>query len=201
MTTLPLGPLRRARRCTLVAIVGLVLTAIGSAGPWITTLLGSIDGLNADGRVTIGLTAFAAVALAVSRARFAGWTLALVAAALAAAAAGYDAADVGQALSTPQLADWTSTGWGLYATLTGSCIAVAALTCGLSATWASRKARRTVSQPASAAQTRLPTQAPASPRQPVAEPTRTDTMLGRLLVAAGGIAILASVAAVHLFGA
>jgi hypothetical protein len=117
------------RLSTAVAMLGLVVVAIGSVGPWIDTVLGSAGGLLGDGRITIGAAVLGAIALAVARGRTWGRVIAWFAAAVALTTAGYDFFHIRHeavraTLFGHQIAD---VGWGPIAVMIGAAVTSAAV--------------------------------------------------------------------------
>jgi hypothetical protein len=162
---------------TAIAVLGLVLAAIGSIGAWATVFgLFSVDGTAGDGRITLGLAAFGVVALLVGRGASLASALAALVALAVVAVAIVDLVDLSH-VSGPTLGHAVSAGWGLYAVLAGGIIAVGAI--------ASEANVRLTAPPVA----QLPTTAQLS-----------TTIAGNAIVLVGGVAMVASVVAVHVFG-
>jgi hypothetical protein len=111
---------------TAIAVPALVLIAIGSLGPWVTTVLGSAIGTRGDGKLTLGLAVVALLAIAIGRARGTGVIVAGLAAAGALGVAAYDLVHIQHEayLFDAQIA---SAGWGVYVSLIGAAVAVVGL--------------------------------------------------------------------------
>jgi hypothetical protein len=117
------------RLTTAAALAGFIGVAVGSLGPWITTVLGSADGTRGDGKITLIAAGVGALAVLLDRGSGIGVFFAGLAALAAAATSGYDIvhierATAGIALFGNRLA---TAGWGVYITFAGSLIALAAL--------------------------------------------------------------------------
>jgi hypothetical protein len=119
---------------TVGAYAGLALVAVGSIGPWITTPLASVGGLDRDGKWTILLAAFAAFQLW-HWGRY-GKGLAAIACALILAAGIYDAIDIHDKAAKITLygTQLAHVGWGVYAVIAGAALTLAVL-------WKGRPAR------------------------------------------------------------
>jgi hypothetical protein len=117
------------RLTTAAALAGFIGAAVGSLGPWITTVLGSADGTRGDGKITLIAAGVGALAMLVDRGSGVGASFAVLAALAAAATSGYDIVHIerttaGIAFFGNRLA---TAGWGVYVTFAGSLIALAAL--------------------------------------------------------------------------
>ena len=55
------------RLSSAVGVLGFVAAAVGSVGPWITTVLGSVAGTHGDGKITLAAAVVGVVALGVIR--------------------------------------------------------------------------------------------------------------------------------------
>lgn len=127
--------LGRVRLLTALAVLGALLTVIGSLGPWVTTAFGqSVSGVHgtADGWLTLGASAAALLVLGIARGRRWRLIVAWVAMLGALAVACLDVAKVGYAASKVTLFGHqvATTGWGLYLTVGGALLAAISLATG-----------------------------------------------------------------------
>jgi hypothetical protein len=111
-----------------VPAVGIGLLVIGAIGPWAKVLSFTQNGLDADGVLTLGLAVVAAVFVGLAfRAKTAPNKFALgVPGALCLAIAILDIIDVKDAIDEIGSGFEASVGWGLWMTLVGSIVLVAA---------------------------------------------------------------------------
>ena len=124
--------LSRLRASTALAVLGSVMVIVGSLGPWLSTVLGSVSGVqgSADGRLTLGAGVVAMLALAAGRGRQWGSLLAGMALLAALGVACFDTARVVYETSKLTVFGYrvAGAGWGLYLTVAGAAIGVVALT-------------------------------------------------------------------------
>jgi hypothetical protein len=117
------------RLTTAAALAGFIGVAVGSLGPWITTVLGSADGTRGDGKITLIAAGVGALTMLLDRGSGIGVFFAGLAALAAAATSGYDIVHIERA--TAGIAYFgnrlATAGWGVYITFAGSLIALAAL--------------------------------------------------------------------------
>lgn len=111
-----------------VALLGALVVAAGSLGPWIETFLGSVSGMRGDGRLTLlaAVVAFTFTLLWSRRAGTARAAIALLAAVGAGAVAVIDISNINEELSGKELlgTQIATVGWGLYAVVVGSAMVV-----------------------------------------------------------------------------
>lgn len=114
---------------TAAALLGFLLVGAGSVGPWVETLLGSLGGLEGDGRITIVAAATGLLALVVGHGRRARQIVAALAAVVALVTAGYDFTRIRDAVAGATLFGHrvADVGWGPLAVLAGAVIALVAL--------------------------------------------------------------------------
>ena len=110
-----------------VALLGAVVMAVGSIGPWITAFGGlvSVAGTTGDGKSTLGCALVAAAATIGANAGYSVGILATIAAAVGCGVGVYDLSHL--ANITGQADGLAQTGWGLYAVVVGGGIAAVAL--------------------------------------------------------------------------
>jgi hypothetical protein len=120
------------RITTAVAVLGIIVLAVGSLGPWLTTFLGSVEGIRGDGKITLGAAGVAALALLLSRGRTAGIIIAGLAAFGGLGVAGYNLVHIQHAATRATLFghQLATAGWGVYVALIGAAVAVVALALG-----------------------------------------------------------------------
>lgn len=130
--------LGRVRLTTALAALGAVITAGGSIGPWVSTALGSVSGLNGggDGWVTLGASVTAMLALLGARAGRAGYVVAFLAFLAALAVACLDGAKIVYVSSKLTLFGHqiATAGWGLYLTAAGALLGAVSLAAAAVAT-------------------------------------------------------------------
>lgn len=125
--------LGKVRVSTAIVVLGLLGIAIGSVGPWVTTILGSVGGLHGDGRITLGAAAVALLALwlstVVTRGRPILLAIAGLAILVALAGAGYDVIHIEHAARGITLFGHrvARAGWGVYLVAGSAGVALAAL--------------------------------------------------------------------------
>lgn len=117
------------RLSTAIAVLGFIVVAVGSIGPWVDTFIGSADGLRGDGRISLGAAIVAVAVLATGRGRPWAQVVAWIAAAVALGTAGYDFVHIRHeatraVLFGHQIAD---VGWGPVAVIGGATLALTAL--------------------------------------------------------------------------
>lgn len=114
---------------TAVASLGFVVVGAGSVGPWVQTFLGSLGGLQGDGRITIAAAAVGVLALMLGRGRRAGKIIAALVAVVALVTAAYDFARIRDAVAGATLFGHrvADVGWGPLAVLAGAVLALVAL--------------------------------------------------------------------------
>jgi hypothetical protein len=108
---------------SLAVFIGLLIAAVGSVAPWVTTPLSSASGINGDGKITIGLAAIAGLVL-FGRGRSRQAVLALLS--LGVAGVGiYDAIHIHRAAAHVTLfgQQLAHVGWGVYAVIAGGVLA------------------------------------------------------------------------------
>jgi hypothetical protein len=120
------------RLTTAIAVVGLVGVIVGSLGPWITTVLGSLPGYRGDGRISLGCAIVAILLLIVpvrQQAKLPATVLAFLFTIGAVATAGYDAIHISWATTKVTLFghQLATTGWGVLAAAAWGGIALAAI--------------------------------------------------------------------------
>lgn len=105
------------RVSTLVVVVGAVGVIVGSIGPWVTTVLGSVAGMHGDGQITLILGVVVLFALGIGRfSPTAGAIAAVIAIIAALAVAGYDTVHIDHEASRLTLFGHqvAGAGWGVY---------------------------------------------------------------------------------------
>jgi hypothetical protein len=104
-----------------VAVLGGVLMAIGSVGPWATAAFASVSGTDGDGQLTL-VAAVAAISFAVLMGTRKGGTLSAVMTMLAALAGGFVGVIDLQSIShkLQGFDGVAAVGWGLYAVIAGA---------------------------------------------------------------------------------
>jgi hypothetical protein len=108
-----------------LTIIGLLVVAIGSVGPWV----GSTGGLHGDGRITLVAAVVGVVALVLARGRAWGRVIAWTAAAVALGTAEYNFVHIRHEATRVTLVGHhvADVGWGPIATLIGAVAAIAAV--------------------------------------------------------------------------
>lgn len=106
-----------------VAVLGGILMAIGSVGPWVTTVFASVSGTHGDGKLTL-VAAVAAIAFAVLMGTRKGGIVSAVMTMLAALAGGFvGVSDLQSVNDKLQRFDGVATiGWGLYVVIAGAAL-------------------------------------------------------------------------------
>ena len=110
-----------------VVLLGAVLMAVGSIGPWITAFGGllSVAGTNGDGKITLVCALIVAAATISASAGHSLGVLAMIAAVVGLGVGVYDLSHL--ANITGQADGLAQTGWGLYAVVVGGGLAAVAL--------------------------------------------------------------------------
>ena len=110
-----------------VALLGAVLMAVGSIGPWVMAFGGllSVAGTNGDGKITLVCALIVAAATIGANAGHSLGVLAVIAAVVGLGVGVYDLSHLANA--TSQADGLAQTGWGLYAVVVGGAVAVVAL--------------------------------------------------------------------------
>jgi len=106
------------------AIVGLVLLAVGSIGPWANVLAISVNGTRGDGKMTLTMATISVCAVLVGRKG--PLALATTLTVVCVLIVGYDLVHVERAVGHTTLLA-VSAGWGLYVALAGAIVALFAL--------------------------------------------------------------------------
>jgi hypothetical protein len=137
----PAGPktlgevLGALRLTTALALVGAVVMAVGSVGPWVDTVLGSVSGTHGDGQITLVAAGLVFVFVVVGHTRH-GSRVSAVLATLAAVAGGataaYDLSNIHDATADTTLfgTQLAQPGWGLYAVIAGAAVVVCCVLAG-----------------------------------------------------------------------
>jgi hypothetical protein len=113
-----------------LALLGALVIAAGSVGPWVDTVLGSLNGTRADGQITLA-AAVLAFACTFLIATGKGGRLSMVVALLAGVGAGItavvDLVDIQHKVEGATLfgAQMATPGWGIYAVIVGAVLVVA----------------------------------------------------------------------------
>jgi hypothetical protein len=113
-----------------LALLGALVIAAGSVGPWVDTILGSLSGTRADGQITLAAAVLAFVCTFLM-ATGKGGRLSMVVALLAGVGAGItavvDLVDIHQKVDGATLfgAQMATPGWGIYAVIVGAVLVVA----------------------------------------------------------------------------
>jgi len=110
-----------------VALLGAVVMAVGSIGPWVTALGGllSVAGTTGDGKITLVCAPVVAGATIFASADRSLGLLATIAAVVGCAVGVYDLSHVASLIG--QADGLAQTGWGLYAVVVGGGVAAVAL--------------------------------------------------------------------------
>jgi hypothetical protein len=113
-----------------LALLGALVIAAGSIGPWVDTILGSLSGTRGDGQITLAAAVLAFVCTFLV-ATGKGGRLSMVVALLAGVGAGItaivDLVDIQQRVEGTTLfgAQMATPGWGIYAVIVGAVLVVA----------------------------------------------------------------------------
>jgi hypothetical protein len=109
----------------MLALLGGVLMAVGSVGPWVTTFVVSVSGTQGDGQITLAAAGAAIVFTVLASTRQGGGVsiaLALVAGLAGGAVGVYDFNNIHNKLQGIERLG--SVGWGLYAVIAGAALIV-----------------------------------------------------------------------------